>query len=108
MVQQILAIAESNPDGFTIKLPGLESVTAGIVAAYLETQDSFGTPGLLTVIRHALAHDKTMGGWLNEENGLFYFDSVRVFDSREEAIEFGRANRQLAIYDLTRRELIKL
>jgi hypothetical protein len=63
MLQEILKIAESNPDGFTIKLPSLEFVKKGIVAAYLETQDSFGNEGLQIVIIHALLHDMD-DGWL--------------------------------------------
>jgi fructokinase len=108
MLNEILKIAESNPDGFTIKLPSLEPVENGIVAAYLETQDSFGNEGLTRVINHAMQHDKTIGGWFNEENEQYYFDSVKVFESRDEAIKFGIANQQIAIYDLTNRELIKL
>jgi hypothetical protein len=49
-----------------------------------------------------------MGGWFNPENDSFYFDSVKLFESVEDAIAFGKENQQIAIYDLTNRELIKL
>ena len=47
-------------------------------------------------------------GWLNEENGQFYFDSIRIFTNMDEAIRFGRKNKQLAIFDLTHLRLVKL
>lgn len=108
MLTEILKIAESNPEGFTIKLPSLESVESGIVAAYLETQNCYAAVGLQYVIRHAMQNSQTMGGWLNSDNGYYYFDSVKVFENLNEAIAFGRENQQIAIYDLTNRQLIKL
>ena len=50
----------------------------------------------------------TVGGWLNEENDSFYFDSIRIFTNLEEAKQFGRENKQIAIFDLTHLRLIKL
>jgi fructokinase len=41
-----------------------------------------------------------VGGWLNEDNLQFYFDSSKVFTSMKEAIEFGRKNGQISIFDL--------
>ena len=108
MISQILAIAKSNPEGFTITLPSLDKVDSGIVAAYLETQDSFDVSGLQKVVDHALIHDKTIGGWYNEDNEKFFFDSVKVFEDLNEAIRFGKENEQIAVYDLTNRTLIKL
>ena len=104
----ILEIAGKNPDGFTVDLTTLKEVTKGISVAYLETQDSFGEEGLKRVLKHALVHEKKVGGWLNEENGQFYFDSIRIFTNMDEAIRFGRENKQLAIFDLTHLRLVKL
>lgn len=106
--QAIERIAKQNPYGFTVELETLRPVTEGISVSYQETQDSFGSEGLDKVIHHALSHDKVVGGWLNEENGKYYYDSCRIFQDRNEAIEFGRANHQLAIFDITNLELIKL
>jgi len=53
-------------------------------------------------------HEKKVGGWLNEENEQFYFDSVRIFTNLEEAKQFGRENKQIAIFDIKKLELIKL
>jgi fructokinase len=102
----IKAIAEQNPNGFTVDLTTLKKVTGGISVAFLETQNSFGDQGLKRVLKHALAHEKTVGGWLEES--AFYYDSVRIFTDLEAAKRFGIENGQIAIFDLTRKELIKL
>ena len=108
LFEAIKAIAKENPDGFTVDLTTLKKVTGGISAAYLETQDSFGDEGLKIVIEHALKHEKTVGGWLNDENEYFYFDSVRIFNDLEEALQFGRENKQIAILDLRTGKIHKL
>ena len=96
----IKKIARENPEGFTVKIPSLEWVIDGYIAAYSETQDCFGDEGLLRVLEHATEHDKIVGGWLNKENKQFYFDSDKQFFNKDEAIEFGRKHRQIAIFDL--------
>lgn len=58
LFKAIQAIAEANPDGFTVDLTTLKKVTKGISVAYLETQDSFGEEGLKRVLNHALMHEK--------------------------------------------------
>ena len=45
---------------------------------------------------------------MNEDDGQFYYDSIRIFTDLEEAKRFGRENRQIAIFDLTNLRLIKL
>lgn len=104
----IETIAKQNPDGFTVVLPTLKAVTEGISVSYLETQNSFDSQGLEKVITHALKHQKVVGGWFNTENGKYYYDSCRIFTNRAEAIEFGKANKQIAIFDISNLELIKL
>lgn len=107
-IDAIQKIAEQNPEGFTVDLTTLKRITKGISVAYIETQDSFGIEGLERVINHALAHDRKVGGWMNEDDGQYYYDSVRIFTDLEEAKRFGRENKQIAIFDLTNLRLIKL
>ena len=95
LFKAILEIANANPDGFTVDLTTLKKVTKGISVAYLETQDSFGEEGLRRVLNHALMHEKKVGGWLNEENNQFYFDSIKIFTNLEEAKRFGRKTNRL-------------
>ena len=55
------------------------------------------------VVKHALQHDGYVGGWLNNENQLYYFDSTRLFpkDQLEEALKFGKENGQLSVFILS-------
>ncbi|MDR1553344.1 MAG: hypothetical protein LBS69_07780 [Prevotellaceae bacterium] len=100
LFEAIKQIAKENPDGFTVKIPSLEWVIDGYIAAYLETQNCFGDEGLLRVLEHASKHDKIVGGWKNKDNKQFYFDSDKQFPGKEDAIEFGRKQKQIAIFDL--------
>lgn len=106
--EAIKEMAVKNPYGFTVDLTTLKKVTSGISVAYLDTQDCFGDEGLEKVLQHAMVHDKKVGGWLDDESGCFYFDSVRIFTDLKEAIQFGRENKQIAIFDITHLKLIKL
>lgn len=110
MIFKILEIAETHKDGFTVELNNLTHVTSGISVAYAETQNSFNEEGLKRCIDHALSHGKTVGGWFDSEGDKFYFDSVRIFKDSElnEAIEFGKVNDQIAIFDLTNMREIRL
>lgn len=107
MIRQILEIAKNNPFGFTINLKDMSTVKNGYIVAYLETQNTF-EDNIEKVIKHSLSHDKIIGGWLNEENKKFYFDSCKVFKDKNEAIKFGIENKQIAIFDLTNLKEIKL
>ena len=100
LIEAIFEIAKQNPEGFTVEVPSLEPVTSGFVSASLETQNSFGRAGLKRVVNHALEHGKVVGGWKNSDNRKYYFDSITVFENRDEAIRFGKENNQLAIFDL--------
>ena len=108
MLHTLLTIAKENPYGFTYNIRTNSFVKYGIVVAYKETQNSFGLEGLQKVVEHATQHNGIVGGWLNSENNQYYFDSCKVFKNREAAIEFGRENEQIAIFDLTNLEEIKL
>ena len=108
LFKAIQEIARQNPEGFTVDLTTLKKVTKGISVAYLETQNSFGDEGLKRVLEHAEKHEKAVGGWLNEDDGYFYYDSVKIYFDRDEAIRAGRENKQIAIFDIGNLELIKL
>lgn len=106
-VFELMKVAKANKKGFTVELESLEHVTEGIVVAYLETQDSFNEEGLKKCLEHAKKHDKHIGGW---RNGKYYFDSVKIFpvENLEEAIKFGKDNKQISIFDLTNTREIRL
>lgn len=104
----IKKIAESNQEGFTVKIPDLDFVVKGISVAHFETQNCFGDEGLEKVLQHALNHDKVVGGWLNRKNRKYYFDSIKIFDNLDEAKRFGIENKQIAIFDLNSQMVIEL
>ena len=97
----ILEIAKKNPEGFTVEVPSLKPVTdGGYIVACLETQNSFGKRGLSKVLEHALANGNVIGGWKNTDDGRFYFDSCKIFQDKGKAMEFAKANSQIAMFDL--------
>lgn len=110
LIDRVWEYSKNNPDGFTLNIETFKEVKFGIIVAFKDTQDSFGKPSLRNVINHALQNDKLIGGWLNVENGLFYYDSVKVFKNRElnKAIEFAIKHEQLAIFDLTNLKEIRI
>jgi hypothetical protein len=104
LIRRIKEIAAENELGFTITLPDCQFVTAGFVIAMQETQNSFGDEGLRRVIEVASHITGIMGGW--NDDGLFYWDAVYVVHDRERAIELGKANEQIAIFDIDNEQLI--
>jgi len=108
LTDRVWEYSKNNPDGFTLNIETMKPVKFGICAAYLETQNCFGKDGLEKAVSHALEHEKIVGGWLNEENELFYFDSIKIFSNLDEAVEFAKQNKQLAIFDLTNLREIRI
>ncbi|SZD72030.1 Uncharacterised protein [Candidatus Ornithobacterium hominis] len=110
LIERVWEHSINNPYGFTLNIETFRPIKFGICVAYIDTQNCFGKHGLENVINHASEHDKIVGGWLNDDNGFYYFDSVKVFKNSElkKAIEFAKENQQLAIFDLTNLKEIKI
>lgn len=49
-----------------------------------------------------------LGAWYNTEDGKTYLDTSYRFETLEEAVAFGKANKQLAIFNLNTFEEIRL
>lgn len=110
LADSIWVFSQTHPDGFTISISTWEMPSEGISVAYSTTQDSHDREGLERVIDHARSHEGYVGGWLDSEDGCYYFDSVRIFpeDSLAQACQFGRENGQIAIYILSSGTEIRL
>ena len=117
VIAKVAAIAALNPSGFTVDAATVQPVTAGYAVAMKQTQNSFGTEGLAKVantIEEIQASGNldgrilAFGGWYEAESGLFYYDATVIYQDREKAIEAGRANEQIAIFDLSNLEEIRL
>lgn len=108
LAEAVWIFSQTHPDGFTLDIRTLTVPTEGICVAYGATQNSHGRQALDAVVSHATAHDGFVGGWFNLADSLFYFDSVRLFpeDSLEAAVNFGKANFQKSIFNLSTREEI--
>lgn len=106
----ILSIAAKNPDGFTVNANTLQAPAGGYAVALAATQNSFGLDGLKNVLNHVGPDTGAMyvGGWLDRETGLYYYDATVVVDDRRAAEELGRLNGQIAIFDLNHMEEIRL
>lgn len=103
-------IAKKNPNGFTVD-HNLRPITKGYSVATKHTQNSFGLTGLAHVVAIALFQNLEgfdgVGGWLNTENGKYYYDAIKIFHNEAEANFFAWQNEQISFYDLTNGEEIK-
>ena len=110
LANQVWHYSQSHPDGFTIDLGTMSVPTEGIVVAYEETQGCHSREKLNDVIRHAMSHDRVVGGWLDTSDSLYYYDSSRIFpeDSLEAAKKFGLENGQIAVFLLSKGKEIRL
>lgn len=117
VISSVAAIAAMSPEGFTVDAATLQPVTSGYAVALKCTQNSFGAEGLAkvaNVIEELQAsgnlNGRTLafGGWHDSESGFYYYDATVIFQDRAEAIEAGRANDQIAIFDLANLEEIRL
>ena len=106
----VAAVANACPDGFSIDAKTFQPVKRGYSVAVNDTQDSFGAVGLANVIKYVNEHPgiNAFGGWYNSENGMFYFDAVIICDDKKTAENLGRANKQIAIFDLNNLKEIRL
>jgi hypothetical protein len=110
LTDSVWVFSQSRPEGFTLDIRSWQEPKTGISVAYAETQNKHDREDLDFVVNHALTHEGHIGGWLNSEDGLYYFDSVRLFpeDSLEKAKQFGRLNGQDAVYVLSKGKEIRL
>lgn len=110
LFSMLSAVAANNKEGYTVDAATLQPITKGYAVAVAATQNSFGPEGLARVIEYARTHKEVnaFGGWYNEENGLYYYDAVIIADSLADALELGKSNAQIAIFDLQNCEEIRL
>lgn len=103
VADRVWAFAQNHPNGFTLDIRTMTEPKEGIAVSYDETQNSQTRSQLDKVVDHAINHDGYIGGWLNTENGLYYFDSTKLFPetSFKEAILFGKENRQSSVFILS-------
>lgn len=101
LTEWCLQLSKEHPDGFTVNLNTRELVTEGIVVAYAQTQGSEGKEGLCRCVAFALSRTGIVGGWQHDEK--LYFDADTIFDESmlDEAVDWGRRNRQYSVFILS-------
>ena len=103
IADQVWAFSQAHPDGFTIDIRTMTEPTEGIAVSYAATQNSHSRDQLDKVVSHALQHDGYVGGWFNSEDGLYYFDSTKLFPENDlkGALQFGKENGQHSVFILS-------
>ena len=103
IADKVWAFSQSHPDGFTIDIRTMTVPTEGIAVSYAATQNSHSRDQLDKVVSHALQHDGYVCGWLNSDDGLYYFDSTKLFPENDlkGAIQFGKENGQYSVFILS-------
>ena len=100
---KVWAFSQTHPDGFTIDIRTMTEPTEGIAVSYAATQDSHSRDQLDRVVSHALQHEGYVGGWYNSDDGLYYFDSTKLFPENDlkGAFQFGKENGQRSVFILS-------
>lgn len=103
IADKVWTYGQSHQDGFTLDIRTLTEPTNGIAVSYAETQNSHSREQLNFVVKHALNHSGYVGGWFNNEDSLYYFDSTKLYpeESLNDAIRFGISNDQQSLYILS-------
>ena len=103
IADKVWSFSQSHPDGFTIDIRTMTKPTEGIAVSYAATQNSHSRDQLDKVVSHALQHEGYVGGWYNSEDGLYYFDSTKLFleNDLKGALQFGKENGQLSVFILS-------
>ena len=103
IADKVWAFSQAHPDGFTLDIRTMTEPTEGIAVSYAATLNSHSRDQLDKVVSHAWQHEGYVGGWLNREDGLYYFDSTKLFPENElqGAIQFGKENGQHSIFILS-------
>lgn len=106
--KKVKEIAEANKEGFTLSILDFSSPKSGFCIAMNLTQNCFGDNGLKKVLEIAQKSTFYIGGWFDEREKQFYYDCVMIEQDKETAIQLGRANEQIAIYNLNEKKEIRL
>ena len=103
IADKVWTFSQTHPDGFTIDIRTMTEPTEGIAVSYAATQNSHSRDQLDKVVSHALQHEGYVGGWFNSDDGLYYFDSTKLFPENDlkGAIQFGKDNGQYSVFILS-------
>ena len=116
IADKVWSFSQFHPDGFTIDIRSMTEPNEGIAVSYAATQNCHSCVPLVAseqnssvrdqlgkVVSHALQHEGYVGGWYNSEDGLYYFDSTKLFPENDlkGALQFGKENGQHSVFILS-------
>ena len=61
---------------------------------------------IIQTIDFMLSENYSFGLWLNDKNNNIYIDIIETYASEQKALEVGRKNLELSIYDLEEQKVI--
>ena len=103
LADKVWAFSQNHPEGFTLDVRTMTEPSEGVAVSYAATQNHHTRNQLSKVVSLALQQDGYVGGWYNHENGLYYFDSTKLFpeNALKDAIKFGKENGQHTVFMLS-------
>ena len=81
------------------------NITNGYAVGVKETKNC---TSLSKAIQHSLNKFLQIGGWLDPKTKVMYYDSVRIYENKQCALDFAKANQQECIYDLKNNKELKV
>jgi hypothetical protein len=105
-IQAVKAIADHNPDGFTVNVTDLTQPTQGYAVAYthgMNLADAVNIAGLLT---YYSGRQWYVGGWRDGNDFIVDVSTVEPFEDAARAI--GALYHQVAVFNLATKESITL
>jgi hypothetical protein len=103
-----LDTGEQPTTGYAVSFPAAEEVfdhapTVGDIRRWLRT-----TCEPAAAIANGRGWTVHAGAWKDQKTGRTYLDATVVIEDRQDAIDAGREWKQLAVFDLAKREEIRL
>lgn len=95
---RLVEVSTEFPNGFTIKIPGIEYITKGWVVKQKGFESLYGRDGMEKAFKQALETTCEIEGWKDEDD--MFFDVVEIFENEEDATKAGKENGQMTIYQI--------
>jgi len=110
--RKLMEFISNNPDGFTLEIDSETVPKSGYVLApvkqseiiiptnELDEETALKLIEAVDALTKGLGEKAMAGGWLNENDGLYYLDASRIYDNLEDAIYASAAGDQEGFFDL--------
>jgi hypothetical protein len=107
-LNELLSIARSNAEGFTIDQYG-NVITKGMACAVTNGMEDFNTATVGEVYTMVTNSDELVfGGWYDTKEDVYYIDAVKILPANNAAMNFARLHKQRSVFILDSNTLIEL